>query len=86
MHNYQVYEASTDKRQIALSDDVAHCHVGRIAADAPAVGVKLVGLPPRLGLSVLLCVKTGRVFRIIFEMIHCDRQATIERLHPRLTR
>ena len=86
MLNYQVYEASTDKRQIALSDDSAHCHVGRVAAAAPAVGLELVGLPPRLGLNVLLCVRTGRVFRIIFEMIHRDRQATIERLHPTLTR
>lgn len=86
MHNYQVYEASIDKRQIALSDDTAHCHVGRITADAPAVGVKLVGLAPRLGMGVLLCRRTGRVFRIIFELIHADRQATIERLHPRPTR
>lgn len=86
MHNYRVYEAGTDQRQIALSDDIAHCHVGRTAVDAPAVGAKRVGLPPRLGLSMVPCVRTGRVFRVIFEMIHADRQATIERLHPRLTR
>lgn len=86
MHNYRVYEASIDKRQIALSDDIACCHVARITADAPAVGVELVGLPPRLGFSVLLCIRTGRAFRIIFEMIHADRQATLERLHPTVTR
>jgi hypothetical protein len=85
MHNYQVYEASTDKSQIALSDDVDRCHVGRPTADAPAFGAKLVGPSPRLGLSVLLCVQTGRIFRIIFELIDSDRQSTIERLHPRLT-
>ena len=88
MHNYRVYEArtGTDKRQIALSDGIARCQVGRSAADAPPLGVELGGLPARLGLSVLLCVETGRVLRSIVEMIDCDRQATIEPLHPRLTR
>ena len=85
MHNYQVYESSSDKRRVALSDDIDRCHVGRPTAGAPAFGVKLVGLPPRLGLNVLLCARTGRIFRIIFEWIDCDRQAAIERLHPRLT-
>lgn len=86
MHNYLVYEASIDKSWIALSDDAAHCHVGRIAADAPPTGARLIGLPPKLGMSILLCVRSGRVFRVLFEMINSDRQATIERLHPKLTR
>ena len=86
MHNYRVYEARTDKRQIALSDGIARCQVGRSAADATSLGVELGGLPPRLGLSVLLCLDTGRVFCSIFETIDCDRQAMIEPLHPRLTR
>lgn len=85
MHNYQVYEASTDKRQIALLDDGDRCHVGRLTEGVPAYGSTLVGSAPQLGFSVLLCARTGRVFRIIFEMINSDRQTTIEHLHPRLT-
>ena len=85
MHNYQVYESSSDRRRVALSDDLDRCHVGRPTAGAPGFGVKLVGLPARLGLNVLRCVRTGRIFRILFEWIDGDRQAMIERLHPRLT-
>jgi hypothetical protein len=85
MHNYQVYESSSDRRRVALSDDLDRRHVGRPTAGAPGFGVKLVGLPARLGLNVLLCVRTGRIFRILFEWIDGDRQAMIERLHPRLT-
>ena len=86
MHNYRVYEARTDKRQIALSDGIARCQVGRSAADAPPLGVELGGLPPRRGLSVLPCLDTGGVLPCIFELLDCDRQAAIEPLHPRLTR
>ncbi len=86
MHNYRVYEASIDKSSIALSDDTARCHVGRIATDAPPTGARLIGLPPQLGMSTLLCVRTGRAFRVLFEMINSDKQATGEHLHPRLTR
>ena len=86
MHNYRMYEASTDKSLIALSDDTAHCHVGHITADAPPTGARLLGLPPQLGMSILLCVRSGRVFRVLLEMTKSNRQATIERLHPRLTR
>ena len=86
MHNYRVYDTSIDKSSIALSDDTARCHVGRITADAPPTGARLIGLPPQLGMCILLCVRSGRVFRVLFEIINSDRQATIERLHPRLTR
>ena len=88
MHNYRVYEArtGTDKRQIALSDGIARCQVGRSAGDAPPLGVELGGLPARRGLSVLLGLDTGGVLPCIFELIDCDRPAAIEPLHPRLTR
>jgi hypothetical protein len=86
MHNDRVYEASIHKSSIALPDDTARCHVGRITADVPPTGARLIGLPPQLGMRILLRARSGRAFRVLFEMINSDRQATIERLHPRLTR
>jgi hypothetical protein len=86
MHRYRVYEKSPTGAEIALHDSGGRYHVARAISNAPAVGADLHGSRPGLGFRVLQCAATGKIFRVAFQLIDGDRQQTLERLHPQLTR
>lgn len=86
MHRFRVYEASAKGEEIARVENQGSHHVARTAGRVPPVGTELDGPRGSRKLVRLLCTATGRSFRLAFVAMNCDRQATLERLHPQLTR
>ncbi len=85
MHKFQVFESSRQGAEIALMDSEGQCHIARTSGSAPPVGAELDGPRGGLGQVRLQCTTTGRMFQVAFVEQNLDRQASIERLHPRLT-
>lgn len=86
MHRFRVYEACTNGLEIALVDEAGRCHVARTAGLTPPIGTELDGPLGSRELERFKCMNTGQLFRVAFVARDCDRQATIERLHPDITR
>jgi hypothetical protein len=86
MPRYFVYEANPEQSSFALQDSDGHCHVARSLDAMPQIGSKLEGSPPQLGSGTLQCADSGRDYPVMFDVISCDRQATLEHLHPRVVR
>jgi len=86
MHRFRVYEASAKGEEVALVDNRGTHHIARTDGPVPPVGTELDGPRGSRKLMRLQCTTTGRSFRLAFVAMNCDRQATLERLHPQLTR
>ena len=86
MHRFHVYEACTKGLEIALTDATGRCHIARTSGPPPPFGTELDGPLGNSGLERFKCMTTGKLFRVAFVELNCDRQATIERLHPQVTR
>jgi hypothetical protein len=86
MHRFHVYEACKQGQEIALADEAGRFHVARISGDPPPIGTELDGPLGNRGLERFRCTTTGQLFRVAFVELDCDRQATLERLHPQVTR
>jgi hypothetical protein len=88
MHHYIVLDTADDGT-LALKDDRQHYHVARMHserhAEFPPSGESLQGNAPGLGFSLLLCVATGRVYRLTFEHIDCSQERTMALIHPQTT-
>ena len=85
MHRYHVEAISDQGRAIALRDCTGKYHLARATAEVPTVGAALDGALPGLGFGVLVAPDTRRFFRVMFELVGCDRLATLEREQTRLT-
>jgi hypothetical protein len=84
MARFQVYEANPEKGSFALQDPEGLCHVARSPDKLPRIGSELEGPAPQLGSGTLQCIETGRDYAVMYDAVACDRQATLEHLHPRL--
>ena len=84
MPRFHVYEANPERRAFALQDPEGLCHVARSLGTMPQIGSQLEGAAPRLGSGSLQCAESGRDYAVMFDAVACDRQATLEHLHPRL--
>ncbi len=86
MHRFRVYEASIQREEIAVMDKAGQCHVARTSGLAPPIGTELDGPLGNRGFERFQCMATGKMFRVAFVELNCERQATLERLHPQITR
>jgi hypothetical protein len=84
MHRFYVRESCQSASAIALQDGDGRFHLARATAILPPVGTELEGALPRLGFSILLGASTGRVYRVIFELVDAELQVTMARLQSRL--
>ncbi len=69
MHKYRVVQCDAGERRLALQCGSGRFHVTRALNALPAPGAILNGDKPHLGFGILLCPKSGAVFRVIFESI-----------------
>ncbi len=74
MHRYRVIDASATGQVVALSDSVGQRHIARALHHAPCVGSCLQGGAPGLGFRVLVCLSSGQLVRVIFELVNCPNQ------------
>ena len=86
MPRFHVYEANPEKRSFAVQDADGLCHVARGLDTIPQIGSQLDGAAPQLGSGTLQCADSGRDYPVMFDAVSCDRQASLEHLHPRLVR
>ena len=86
MPHFRVYEANLQRRAFALQDVDGLCHVAYSVDNVPQIGSELEGTAPELGSSTLQCADSGRDYRVMFDAVGCDRQTTLEHLHPHLVR
>lgn len=84
MTQFHVYEANPERGCFALQDADGLCHVARSLGRPPPIGSEFEGAPPQLGTGSLQCARTGRELAVMYDAVACDRQATLEHLHPRL--
>jgi hypothetical protein len=52
--------------------------VARPIRDVPEVGTSLKGPRPQEGFGMLLCARTDKAFKVIFEQVDCDAPAIAE--------
>ena len=79
-----MYEANPERGSFALQDPEGLCHVARSLGKLPPIGSELEGPAPELGSGTLQCAASGRDIAVMYDAVACDRQATLEHLHPRL--
>jgi hypothetical protein len=73
MHTYNVVESWARKSRLGLRCQVGRYHLARALHGSPSTGMRLNGARPHLGFGVLVCPKSGALFRVIFELInHAD--------------
>ena len=82
MHRFYVQECRPMDNVVALRDGEGKFHFARATADLPAVGAELMGVPPRLGFSLLFGASTDRVYRVIFELVNLESAVTTARQQP----
>lgn len=71
MNPYRVVESRPDEKRLALrSSNSGRYHLVRVLNALPAEGVTLHGDRPHLGFGLLLCKRSGEVYRVIFESIN----------------
>ena len=73
MHEYTVAQRSLDDGRLALVCNLGRCHLTRSLSTLPRVGVLLSGAKPHLGFGLLLCVSSGDIFPVVFELINCTQ-------------
>ena len=71
MHEYTVAQRSLDDGRLALVCNLGRCHLTRSLCTLPRVGALLSGAKPHLGFGLLLCVSSGDIFPVVFELINC---------------
>jgi hypothetical protein len=86
MPRFHVYEVNPELQSFAVQDPDGLCHVARSLDKVPQIGSQLDGAQPQLGSGTLQCAYSGRDYVVMFDAVFCDRQATLEHLHPRLVR
>ena len=69
MHKYRVIECKADESRLALQCGSGRFHVTRALNALPAPGSILNGDKPHLGFGLLLCSRSGALYRVIFESI-----------------
>jgi len=73
MHEYRVAQRSLDDGRLALVCNMGRCHLTRSLSEPPLVGAMLCGARPHLGFGLLLCVSSGDIFPVVFELIDCTQ-------------
>ena len=86
MHKFKVYESSAQGAEIAVMDQGGQCHIARTEGLPPPTGTELDGPRGSRRPERFQCTATGKSFRVAFVALDCDRQTTIERFHPDITR
>jgi hypothetical protein len=69
MHKYRVVDRCAEESRLTLQCDAGHYHLTRALSVFPPADATLEGAKPHLGFDLLLCPKSGAVFRVIFESI-----------------
>ena len=74
MQKYRVVDIWTQERRLALRCSAGRFHLARSLGVLPNSGDMLDGDNAHLGFSLLICPKSGTIFRVIFESIsHATR-------------
>ena len=74
MQKYRVVDIWTQERRLALRCSAGRFHLARALGVLPNAGDMLDGDNAHLGFSLLICPKSGTIFRVIFESIsHATR-------------
>ena len=74
MQKYRVVDIWTPERRLALRCGAGRFHLARSLGVLPNSGAVLNGDSPHLGFGLLLCPRSGTIFRVIFESIsHATR-------------
>ena len=74
MQKYRVVDIWTQERRLALRCSAGRFHLARSLGVLPHAGDMLDGDNAHLGFSLLICPKSGTIFRVIFESIsHATR-------------
>jgi hypothetical protein len=71
MHEYRVVQRSLDDNRIALVCNMGRYHLTRTLRALPLVGAMLSGAKPHMGFGLLLCLGSGDIFPVVFELINC---------------
>ena len=70
MHKYRVAERWSDDRRLTLQCSAGRYHVARVMSVLPEVDATLEGFKPHLGFGMLVCRRSGAMYRLIFEAIN----------------
>ena len=82
MNRLYVHDSSPHSSTLTLRDDRGNFHLARATAELPEPGSELEGIAPSLGFTILRGAQTGRMYRVIFELVNTDQHATMTRLEP----
>jgi hypothetical protein len=70
MHTFDVVDRSAEAARLALRCNFGRYHHARPLNAVPPLGGFLQGARPRLGFSILVCLDSGLVYRVIFESVN----------------
>lgn len=84
MHRFVVASSGSFNRVIALCDSDGLFYVAHTAADAPALGTRLVGNGPKLGFGLLLGESLDAVYRVNFDAVRCRPDEALQSLQTEL--
>ena len=70
MYQYCIVECWADGIRCVLRCNRGRYHAARTLNAVPPVDLPLRGDRPHLGFGILVCVRTGAIFRMIFESIN----------------
>ena len=70
MYQYRLVECWADGTRCVLRCDRGRYHASRSLNAVPPVDVPLRGDRPHLGFGILVCARSGAIFRMIFESIN----------------
>lgn len=77
MPSFDVYAATADGQQVALRDSYGRLHLARPTDErTPRIGTLLEGGPVGRGFQLLLCVRTGQIYRFIVEKLDAEPEVT----------
>ena len=69
MQKYRVVERRAEQSRMTVRCGAGRYHVARALSLLPELDQGLEGNHPHLGFGILLCQKTGEIFRVIFESV-----------------
>lgn len=75
MYHYRRVEARMDGMRCTLRCNRGRYHIARALNALPPADVPLRGDTPHLGFGMLVCLKSGAVYRVIFESINDAQMA-----------
>ena len=84
MAEFVVIDVNAELRLVALVDRFRKYHVAMVLAELPEVQASLGGPAPQRGLALLNEHKSGQVYRVRFDSVHCDQAAAFEMLRQTL--